>query len=52
MCRLLLEKRNLLFETWPKISEDLNIGQRWAQIRHKEAIEMVQVILDRMYPEE
>ena len=51
-CRLLLEKRNLLFETWPKICMDMRIGERWAQTRHKDAIVMVQAILDRMYPEE
>ena len=47
-CRLLLEKRNLLFETWPKICADLKIGKRWAQTRHKDAVGMVQEILDRM----
>ncbi len=45
-CRLLLEKRNLLFCTWPKICEDLNMSERWAQIRHREAVEEVQRILD------
>lgn len=47
-CRLLLEKRDLLFETWPKICVDLKIGLRWAQTRHKDAVGMVQEILDRM----
>ena len=51
-CRLLLEKRNLLFETWPKICVDLKIGKRWAQTRHKDAVGMVQEILDRMWPKE
>ena len=51
-CRLLLEKRNLLFETWPKICMDLKMGLRWAQTRHREAMMIVQGILDRMYPEE
>lgn len=51
-CRLLLEKRNLLFETWPKICVDMKMGLRWAQTRHREAIMIVQGILDRMYPEE
>lgn len=50
-CRLLLEKRNLLFETWPKICMDLKIGLRWAQTRHKDAVVIVQGILDRMWPE-
>ena len=47
-CRLLLEKRNLLFETWPKICEDMKIGLRWAQTRHRDAVGMVQEVLDRM----
>jgi len=51
-CRLLLEKRNLLFETWPKICMDMRIGERWAQTRHKDAVMIVQGILDRMFPEE
>ena len=51
-CRLLLEKRNLLFETWPKICMDMKMGLRWAQTRHREAVGMVQEILDRMWPEE
>ena len=51
-CRLLLEKRNLLFETWPQICADMGIGMRWAQTRHREAMVMVQGILDRMWPEE
>ena len=46
-CRLLLEKRDLLFETWPKICVDMKMGLRWAQVRHREAVEMVQGILDR-----
>ena len=50
-CRLLLEKRNLLFETWPKICEDMKMGLRWAQTRHRDAVGMVQEVLDRMYPE-
>ena len=51
-CRLLLEKRNLLFETWPKICMDMNIGMRWAQVRHREAVMIVQGILDRLWPED
>ncbi len=51
-CRLLLEKRNLLFETWPKICMDMNMSLRWAQTRHRDAVVIVQGILDRMYPEE
>ena len=51
-CRLLLEKRNLLFETWPKICTDMQISERWAQTRHKDAVMIVQGVLDRMFPEE
>ena len=46
-CRLLLEKRSLLFETWPKICLDMGISLRWAQTRYREAVAMVQEILDR-----
>ena len=51
-CRLLLEKRNLLFETWPKICLDMQISERWAQTRHRDAVMIVQGVLDRMFPEE
>ena len=50
-CRLLLEKRSLLFETWPKICADLNMSLRWAQMRYKDAVGMVQEILDGMRAE-
>ena len=50
--RLILEKRNLLFETWRKIGIDMNLSERWAQIIHREAVRVVQGILDGMYPEE
>ena len=51
-CRLLLEKRDLLFETWPTICADLNMSLRWAQTRHRDAVGMVQEILDGMEWEE
>ncbi len=50
--RLLLEKRSLLFQTWMEICADLNMSLRWAQTRHKEAVAVVQGILDEMYQEE
>ncbi len=50
--RLILEKRSLLFETWRKIGIDMNLSERWAQIIHREAVKVVQGILDQMYPEE
>ena len=49
---MLLEKRNLLFETWPKICMDMNMSLRRAQVRHRLEVEEVQGILDRMWPEE
>lgn len=50
--RLILEKRCLLFETWRKIGFDMNLSERWAQIIHREAVRVVQGILDQMYPDE
>ncbi len=50
-CRLLLEKRNLLFQTWPEICVDLHMSLRWAQTRYKDAVRMVQGILDKMFME-
>ena len=50
-CRLLLEKRNLLFQTWIDICRDMNMSKRWAQTRYKEAVKKVGEILDGMYPE-
>lgn len=47
-CRLLLEKRNLLFKTWPEISREMNMCLRWTQTRYKDAVEKVQEILDGM----
>ena len=47
-CRLLLEKRNLLFQTWAVICDDLHMSMRWAQTRYKDAVQVVQEILDRM----
>lgn len=46
--RLLLEKRNLLFMTWAEISRDMGMSLRWVQSRHKEAVQDVQDVLDRM----
>ena len=51
-CRLLLEKRSLLFQTWMEICADLNMSLRWAQTRYREAVGMVQGILDEMWTEE
>ena len=46
--RLVLEKRDLLYESWRKIGMDMNISDRWAQIIHREAVKAVQGVLDRM----
>ncbi len=51
-CRLLLEKRNLLLYTWPQICKDMAMSERWAQIKYREAVEVVQNILDSMDLEE
>ena len=51
-CRLLLEKRDLLFEPWPKVCTDMHMSLRSAQTRHKDAVGMVQEILDGMEWEE
>ena len=50
--RLLLEERNLLFKPWTEIRRDLGMSLRWAQIKHKEAVEAVQAVLDGMEKEE
>ena len=50
-CRLLLEERDLLFKPWMVICRDLGMSLRWAQTKHKEAVEAVQEILDRQCKE-
>lgn len=44
-CRLLLEKRSLLFQTWMEICADMNMSLRWAQTRYRDAVGMVEEIL-------
>ena len=44
--RLILEKRYLLFQPWEEIAIDLGITSRWAKDRHKEALKVVDRILD------
>ena len=46
--RLILEKRYLLFRQWDDIGEEMGYSARWLQIRHHEALDEVQEILDRM----
>ena len=46
-CRLVLEKRHLCFESWPQIGEEMGHTDRWAQTKHRMALELVQQILDR-----
>ena len=45
--RLILEKRHLCFESWPRIGEEMGHTERWAQIKHRAALRVVQQILDR-----
>ena len=44
--RLILEKRHLLFQQWEEIAIDLGITSRWAKDRHKEALKVVEWILE------
>ena len=44
--RLILEKRYLLFQPWEEIAIDLGITSRWAKDRHKEALKVVDRILE------
>ena len=43
--RLILEKRYLCFESWPKIGEDMGHSDRWAQLKHQAALRVVDAIL-------
>ena len=45
--RLILEKRYLCFESWPKIGEDMGHSDRWAQLKRQAALRVVQQILDK-----
>ena len=45
--RLILEKRYLCVESWPKIGEDMGHSDRWAQLKHQAALRVVQQILDK-----
>lgn len=47
-CRLVLEKRYLLFQHWEDISADMGYTVRWLQMKNREALDEVQEILDRM----
>ena len=49
--RLILEKRHLLFQQWDEIAIDLGITSRWAKDRHKEALKVVDRILERCHSE-
>ena len=46
-CRLVLEKRHLCFETWPRIGEEMGHTGRWAQLKHLAALRAVQQILEK-----
>ena len=45
--RLVLEKRHLCFESFPRIGEEMGHTDRWAQQKHYAALRVVQQILDR-----
>ena len=44
--RLILEKRYLSFLPWEQIAVDLHYSGRWVEIKHSEALRVVQQILD------
>lgn len=44
--RLVLEKRNLCFEKWEQIAVDMYYSLRSVQEKHREAVRLVQEILD------
>ena len=45
--RLILEKRHLCFEPWLRIGCEMGHTERWAQLKHRQALVVVQQILDR-----
>ena len=45
--RLVLEKRHLCFESWTQIAAEMGRTERWAQIKHRNALIVVQRILER-----
>ena len=45
--RLILEKRHLCFEPWLRIGSEMGHTERWAQLKHRQALVVVQGILDR-----
>ena len=45
--RLILEKRNLCFEKWEQIAIDMFYSLRSVQEKHREAVRIVQGILDQ-----
>ncbi len=46
MLRLILEKRYQLFQEWFAIAVDLDRTRRWIGEKHREALEIVQRLLD------
>lgn len=45
--RLVLEKRHLCFESWPRIAEEMGRSVRWAQIKHRMGLIAVEAVLER-----
>ena len=48
--RLILEKRYICFFTWEHIAADLNCSRRQVQFKHKNALVVVQRLLDQRTP--
>ena len=48
--RLILEKRYLSFMSWEEIAADMGFSARWLQVRHLEALEAVEKVMEREEP--
>lgn len=46
MYRLILEKRHLCFQAWEDIAEDMGYTDRWLKVMHRQAVNVVQGLLD------
>ncbi len=50
--RLILEKRFLLFQDWMTIAIDMDRTPRWVLAKNREALEIVQMLMDEKEPRE
>jgi len=50
--RLILEKRYLSFQSMEQIGTDLYYSERWIKIKHREALDAVQQIMDEREADE